>query len=618
MPKATRVIRLSLNGLKHWQSNEVKLRFLSMPRALRLLMAALFLLCTPVLFADAERVLYSAGGSRVKTLDPAQADDLASRNMVASLYDTLLEYDYVERPYKLIPSMLAEMPTANATLDVYRFRLRDDLRFADDRCFEGMPKSARRITARDVRYSILRIADRRNHSPVYWMFRGKLKGLDAFYEADTPDYAAGVEGFRILDDLNFEIHLVKPDPRFLYMLAIPNAAVVPCRAVEFYGESFARNPVGSGAFKLTEWINDYRLRLDRNPDYRTQYYPEAENVADRNRPLPLADRVILYQIKQPMSSYLMFLQGRLDLNALDKDNLDLVGGGETLAPALAERKIQLLRTPEFEVRYVGFNFSDPRLGGNLELRRAISLAYDVKRRVEHSGFQLIPAHGPIPPGVAGFEEAFRNPWSADDPGQAKEHLKRAGYPDGVDPETGTRLRFTFDQTGNTPAYRQLGELTATDLARIGIETEPVLNNNPRFYEKLRQGKLQLFRLSWVGDYPDAENFLQLFYSGNIGGCNRVGFRDAEYDRMFEEILPMPDSPERTERYRNMVRYLAEQVPWVFEGFPIAYQLNHAWLENYRPHDFVFSKWKYLSVDPEERDRLRRTFKPLSFSELNGQ
>lgn len=117
----------------------------------------------------------------------------------------------------------------------------------------------------------------------------------------------------------------------------------------------------------------------------------------------------------------------------------------------------------------------------------------------------------------------------------------------------------------------------------------MLNNNPRFYEKLRQGKLQLFRLSWVGDYPDAENFLQLFYSKNIGGCNRVGFSDPEYDRMFEGDPADAGSPERTERYREMVRYLGTKWSDGFEGFPIAYQLNHAWLENYHPHDFAFAR-----------------------------
>ncbi len=584
---------------------------------------ALLLSAALVFTAKAEeRTIRTAAGGRVKTFDPAQADDLASRNLVGAVYDTLLQYAYPDRPYRLIPSMLAKMPEANNTLDVYRFRLRGDLYFADDRCFAGMPESARRITAHDVKYSILRIADARNHSPVYWLFRGKLLGLDAFHErtatAEGDDcYDDELPGFCILNDLEFELQLTKPDPRFLYMLAMPNAAVVSRRAAEFYGEEFARKPVGSGPFRLTEWVNDYKLVLERNPKFRHELFAAAENPADRTRPLPLADRIELYQIKQPMSAWLMFLQGKLDIHALDKDNLDLVaGGGADLAPALAARGVKLQRAPEFEVRYVGFNFSDPLLGKNLKLRQALSLAYNVQKRVEHSGFQLVPAQGPVPPGVAGFDPDFKNPNAADDLERAEKLLAEAGFPGGIDPATGERLHFTFDQTGNNSLYRQLGELTAADFAKLGIGVESVLNNNPRFYEKLRQGKLQLFRLSWVGDYPDAENFLQLFYSGNIGGCNRVGFRDAKFDAMFEAILPMSDSPERTRRYQEMTAYLAEKCPWIFEGFPISYMLSYSWLENYHPHDFAFARWKYLSLDPVKRDAARRTFKPLSFAELN--
>ena len=117
------------------------------------------------------------------------------------------------------------------------------------------------------------------------------------------------------------------------------------------------------------------------------------------------------------------------------------------------------------------------------------------------------------------------------------------------------------------------------------------------------------------DYPDAENFLQLFYSGNRKGCNRTGFSDPVFDRMFEEIRTMPDSPERTEKYKQMVRYLAGKCVWIYEGYPVSYQLNHAWLENFVPHDFGFARWKYLSVDPVRREKLRKTFRPLKMSEL---
>ena len=392
--------------------------------------------------------------------------------------------------------------------------------------------------------------------------------------------------------------------------------MVSRRAVDYYGESFAEHPVGSGPFRLREWIRDYKLVLDRNPEYRHQVFPGAANPADRNRPLPLADRVVCYQIRQPFSAWLLFLQGELDVSVLDKDNLDLVAGGDQVAPALRDRGVELIREPAFEIRYVGFNFLDPVLR-NVKLRQAISLAFDVEGRVRHMNNLLIPSAGPLPASVAGYDPTLKNPYLGNDLERARQLLAEAGYPDGIDPRTGEPLELTFDQGNNTSAQRQLGELMAADLARLGIRVRSVLNSTPRFIEKLRQGKTQLFHYSWVGDYPDAENFLQLFYSRNAGGCNRAAFSDPEFDRMYERARRMPDSPERTKLYQEMVRYLIPLVPWIYEGIPIAYQLKYTWLENFLPNDFAFSRWKYLAVRAEERERRRQSFRPLDFRALRG-
>jgi len=543
-----------------------------------------------------DRRIHLASGGRVRTLDPAYADDLASRDMVAAFYDTLLEYAYPDRPYRLRPSMLETMPEADRTFTEYRFKLRDDLYFADDPCFGG---KRRKVTSSDVIFSLKRLEDPATHSPVRWMVRDKFAALTA------------------LNDREFTIRLKQPDPRFLYMLALPNAAVIPREAVEFYGGDFASHPVGSGPFKLKKWIREYRIEMVRNPDFRPQTFPGAENPADRGKRLPLADGIVCSQIRQPFSAWLLFLQGELDASVLDKDNMDLAVGGGELAPALAARGIRMRQAAEFEVRYIGFNCQDAKLR-NIKLRQAIAMVFDVRSRIRHMSGMMRPIAGPLPDAVPGHDPDLRNPWQLCNVPRAEKLLAEAGYPGGIDPATGKPLELTFDLGNTTSAQRQLGELLQAELAQIGIKLEISLNSRPRFVDKLRRGKTQLFHYSWVGDYPDAENFLQLFYGPNAGGCNRANYVDPEFDRMFESVLPLGDSPERTERYREMAAYIAERTPWIFEGVPVSCRLQYDWLENLHPHDFAFNRWKYLAVRGAERAARRRAFRALDFSELRGK
>ena len=574
---------------------------------------------TRVADAPGERVLRTTGEGKCKTLDPIQADDPASRNLCGAVFDTLLAYDYQARPYKLVPSMLAEMPKHNADCSEYHFKLRDDLRFPDH---EGIVGG--RITARDVKFSLLRLADARNHSPLYWMVRGKILGIDGFnrrtLDAPAGDYSPydmDIPGIVIRDDLNFTLKFTKGDSRFPYLLAMPNTGIVSRRAVERFGGDFARHPVGSGPFVLEKWIGNYKIVLRRNREYRREFFAGAGSEADRARPLPLCDKIEILMVRQPMTAWMMFLQGDLDINALSKDNFSLVVDADGCpAPALETRRIRILRVPEFEIQYVGFNFKDPILGRNPKLRQALSLAYNVPERVRYANGQLIPMQGPIPSGVAGHDPDYRNPYARVDLEKAKKLLAEAGYPNGIGAD-GTRLTLTFDLIGNTSVHRQLGELAAADFAKLGIEVVPVLNNKSRFFEKLRRGEVQLFYVSWIGDYPDAENFFQLFYSGNRGGCNRTGFSDPEFDRMYEQAVAMPDSPERTELFRRMTRYLGDKCVWIYDGVPVSCQLCHDWLENYEPHDFPYNRWKFITVSPQRRDELKSTFRPLSISELSG-
>ena len=583
--------------------------------------AAFFVSCSPRKERNEVRSLTVSLGTRITTLDPALAADTASQFIAGALYDTPLQYSHRDRPYRLECSMLAEMPLISADMRLFRCRLRDDLYFQEAPCFSD--SASRRVTADDMAFSILRLADARVRSTGYWLIRDRIKGIKEFRSKtalaepyDMTPYDALCSGIRILDDLTLEIELEKPDPRFLYALALPYFSAVSRKAVEYYRDQFADHPAGSGPFSVMRWRKDYVIEMKRNPGYRKELYASAENPADRTRTLPLLDAITCYLVKQPLASWLMFLQGELDYCALGEENFEAVVNDDMeLSPALRNRGIRLISAPDLQTNYIGFNFSDPILGNNPYLRQAISLAFDRGLRCRMSNGRLIPATGPVPPGVAGHLKENTSPFGSFNVELAREYMRKAGYPDGIDPKTGENLELSFDQAGSSTLYRQLAELLATDLKRIGIVVRPEFNNRSRFFQKLNQGRFQLFRLSWTGDYPDAENFLQLFYGPNSDSCNRLFFRDAAFDLMYEEIRPMPDSPERTAKYEKMSKLLAEKCPWIFESYTVSFMLTHKWVTNYVPHAFGFHSWKYLSVDPKTRTKVRNAFTPISMGDL---
>jgi ABC-type transport system substrate-binding protein len=579
---------------------------------------------------DSGKTLHLTQNAGINTLDPALSADLTSSRMVGELYDTLLEYDYYKRPYLLKPSMLSELPKIDKSMTKYSFSLRDDLYFIPDKCFAGdtnNSNSTRKITSADIKFSFLRIADARLHSPGYWLIRNKIKGIGQFREKTQTApvvhcdeyydvYDDFNEGFKIIDDRHFVILLDKPDPRFLYCLTMPYMSIVPREALQYYKQDFAKHPVGSGPFLLTYWKRKYKIEFKKNTLYRSEFFTDNNNSDIPKLKLPLLDKVVVYNVDQPLSAWLMFLQGQLDISALSKDDFNVVMTSDgALIPALKNRGVQMLKEPKFQIYYIGFCFTDPTLAENLNLRKAISLAYNVSRRVKIFNHSIIPAQGPIPPGCAGYDPNFINPYAQYNITLAKQYLNKAGYPNGINLKTGKPLELTFDLGGNSTADRQIAELFVEDMNKIGVKIIPVLNSWPRFLQKSAKGEMQLFRVSWIGDYPDAENFLQLFYGPNAGACNRSYFQNKKFDAMFEEILQSKDSPDRTLKYKNMAKYITEQCPWIFAYYPTSYRLLNPWLKNYISHDFCFSQWKYLNISNTEKLKYMKTFKPLNFTEF---
>lgn len=538
---------------------------------------------------------------RVASLDPIHAQAAAAARAVALAYETLVEYDYLARPYRLRAGLAEGLPQQSTDGLVWTFRLRPEVFFGPDPCFgtgpDGQP-ARRNLTAHDVVYSFKRLADTQLASASYWILEGKVAGLDAFREASRgsapTDYDLPVEGLRALDDQTFQLTLRAPAPQLLWALAMPSAAIVPREAVEHYGPTrFGQLEVGSGPYRLVAWRRDYRMLFERRPGRDTDrdatpLLPGAEAPAC----VPF-ERIRLVVMDDPATRWLAFLSGELDLEGeIPRDNWSAVTNPDgSLAPTLVRRGIRMHAQPSLDCFYIGFNMDDPVVGRNRKLRQALNAAFDFPAWAALNPGRVEPATGPVPPHVAGrLESPF--PYSHN-PDLARRLLAEAGYPDGRDPRTGRRLVLRLELGRTDQETRESTELFAAFLDRLGIALDAHYNNWPAFLQKVGHREAQMFRVGWLADYPDAENFLQLFHSRNASpGPNRSNYSNPEFDALYGEALRVPDEATRLERYRAMQDILREDCPWIFLYHRRDVVLTQPRLRNFQMHDFPYGMEKH--------------------------
>jgi ABC-type transport system substrate-binding protein len=571
-----------------------------------------------------EQVLYGPT-SRIKGFDPVRSGDVPSSTAIARIYEGLLEYSYLDRPYRLQPMLAAAMPVVSEDGLVYTFRLRQGIFFQDDPCFPG--GKGRELTAEDFVYSIKRVADLKNASSGYWAFNRRVQGLDEFRAASagsTPtNYDAPVEGLRAPDRYTLEIRLTEPYPQLLWVLAMHYAFAVPREAVEFYGAEFVRHPVGTGPYVLSSWETNYRIEFIRNPKWaetgRIELYPSegtaearaAGLLEDAGKPLPFVDRIVQYMVDDPATTWMMFLAGQFSYSAISRDNWDaVITPDRDLTENLNQQGVQLLSGPTLDLYYLGFNLDDPVVGKNKTLRQALSCAFDPGQLVTYYNGRVTPVYGPLPKPLAGFRPA-PTAYSFDLE-KARQLLAEAGYPGGIDPATGRRLELTLELGGATADTRQMVELMAGMFDRIGVVLKASYNNWPAFLDKMDRRQAQMFQLGWVADYPDAENFMQLFCSANASpGPNHANYSNPEFDRLYERLRTLQAGPEKDRLCEQMADLVIEDCPWIFLYQPMDFAVVHHWLKNYSLHDFPYTMVKYRRVDnaawaewTEKQGRLR--------------
>jgi peptide/nickel transport system substrate-binding protein len=600
----------------------------SASRAARIAAYCLWLLAAvagPLHAADPAKTLRVEMQIAETSFDPGFASDAASDSIIANIFDAMLDYDYLARPVKLVPRVLEALPSVEDGGRTYVCRLRKGIQFTPDPAFKGKP---RELTAADFAYSFKRILDPAVKSPWLWLLDGKLVGDDALRAAAAKsgklDYDAPFPGLTVVDRYTLKIRLKTADLRFPYVLAVQNMGAMAREVVEAYGRDIGAHPVGTGPYMLGEYRRSAKITLLANPGFREMTYTPEGQVPAASQPvaaalkgkkLPFVGRIEISIIEEDQAQWLAFQQHELDLlNIVPPQFIDEVLDNGKLRPGLAAQGIVhgVLLRPNTWWTY--FNMKDPVVGGytpaKIALRRAISMGYNVDEliRVLLKG-RATPAHGLIPPDIAGYDPELRTEAQLYDPAAARALLDKFGYKD----RDGDGYREAPDgkplvlERWSRPdsRARQGDELWKKNMDAIGLRIVFKQDRMPELRKMARLGKIPMRDDGWNVDYPDAENFMQLLYGPNTGGENNAQFDLPEFNKLFEQARALPDSPERTRLFDRMTELFLAYAPLRMTYHRLEDSVHHRWVKNYVPHPMRSEVWQFVDVDLRERAAAKR-------------
>jgi oligopeptide transport system substrate-binding protein len=548
--------------------------------------------------------------------DPQAAGDIYSNYVNRAIFDPLYRYDYLARPYRLVPNTANALPEVSDGGKTWTIHIRSGIYFADDPVFKG---KRRELTAADYVYALKRILDPKMRSNSLQMIDGRFVGADAVVakakETGRFDYDAPIEGLQATDRYTLRFRLVFADYELLSNLTTTATSAVAREVIEAHadGSGWAMaNPVGTGAYRLKDWRRGQRVLLEANPGFRDERYPAPVSADDRTltqglagRRLPLVANVEISIIEEAQPRMLAFQQKQLDFvavpvnlvtNVLDADN--------RLKPEFAKAGVRLERAVQPAVVYMYFNMDDPVVGGytppQIALRRAIAIGYDVNEeiRVVRQN-QGLPATQVVPPNMTGHDPHYDGR-PRYDPAAAKALLDRFGYVD----RNGDGFRELPDGkpltlrvgSGTSEQDRQFEELWKRCLDTLGIRVEFVKQKWPDMLKMARLGQLQMWQVGNINTTPDGFGFFGLLYGRNAGFSNLSRFALPEFDRLYEKARAMPDSPERLAVERKMSDLVNAYAPWVLTAFRYENVLVQPWLRGYKYNPTFQYPFAYLDID----------------------
>lgn len=475
----------------------------------------------------------------ITSLDPAFSRNIENIWACNHLYNGLVQMDN-----KLnVKPAIAKSWEISEDGKTYTFHLRNDVNFHDHEVFKD--GKGRLVTAHDFEYSFNRILDSKVASPGVWIFNNINYVEERNFKA-----------FEAIDDSTFNIYLTNPFPPFLGILTMQYCAVVPKEIVAHYKYDYRNNPVGTGPFKFKMWDEANKMVLLKNENYF-----EKDNEGNK---LPYIDAVAITFIKDEEVEFLKFLGNEIDfISGREGGNKEEIFDTDGTLKSIYEEKITMLTHPYLNTEYLGIlvdNELDHVKANPLSkklVRQAINYGFDRKQMISFLRKNIgTPANaGFIPKGLPSFDDKLVKGYDYN-PEKAKDLLFAAGYPNGEGmPE------ITLYTTAN---YVDLCEFIQHQLSEIGIQTNVELTPAVTHRELIARSKLNFFRKSWIADYPDAENYLALFYSKNFSphGPNYTHFKNYDFDKLYEKAQSETNDSTRYYYYQEMDKIIIEEAPVV--------------------------------------------------------
>ena len=473
----------------------------------------------------------------LSTLDPAYARDQSSMWMSSQIFEGLVTLD----DQLNIQPAIAKSWELDSSGTIYTFHIDTSIKFHESPLFDR--NDQRKVNARDIEYSFSRICDPETASSGQWIFNGKIAGLEAFKE----NKADKISGFEAVNDSTFIIRLERPFPPFLSLLAMPYGFIVPQEVIESKGEDFSQQPIGTGPFRFYRWESGDFLILHKNPDYR---YPE----------LPKLAAIKVSFISSRLSAFIAFVQGELDmLNALDDSYKD-----EILYPngKLKERyasQYNILTAPQLNTEYLGI-LVDKQLAAehpllSTQIRMAMNYAIDREKLVAYllNGMGYPAEAGFIPQGMPGYSKEA-SPGYTYQPEKARKLLAEAGYPEGDGLPEITLY--------STQKYATISEFIQKSFENIGLSLKVQNLQGGALRKEIYNSRINLWRASWIADYPDGENYMALFYSQNHSpsGPNTTHFSNSRLDELYQASLLESVDSLRHQIYHQMEKIMLSEAP----------------------------------------------------------